>query len=162
MLLDFRWFLLIVLSETEVVAYLGHSSLNPELSQLIVLKLIWPSSATFQHHYQLSTSKDTTSCLLGRLDTHQRTSLCGQLEFVSRTSPIGFESRFFTGARPSGVFVERRRSLEQQSASICGGLPAWGKKTELSQLNDGNATVRVSHYTTVHYGLNESRVRNFQ
>ena len=28
--------------------------------------------------------------------------------------------------------------------------------------NDGTATVRVSHYTTVHYGLNESRVRNVQ
>ena len=87
--------------------------------------------------------------------------------------------------------MERPRSLEQQSASICGGLPAWGKKeSELSQLNDGTATVRVctiqecitawtrvgyvtfnnddtttvrvSHYTTVHYGLNEGRVRNFQ
>ena len=77
-----------VLSETEVVAYLGQSSLNPELSQLIVPKLIWPSSGTFQHHHQLSTSEDTASCLLGRLDTHQRASLCGQLEFVSRTSLI--------------------------------------------------------------------------
>ena len=147
-----------------MVAYLGHSSLNPELSQFIVPKLIWPSSGTFQHHHQLSTSKDIASCLLGRLDTHQRASLCGQLEFVSRTSLIGFESRFFSAARPSEVFVERPRSLEQQSASICGGLPAWGKKkkSEFSQLNDGTATVRVSHYTTVHYGLNESRVRNFQ
>ena len=155
--------LLLVLSETEVVAYLGHSSLNPELSQFIVPKLIWPSSDTFQHH-QLSTSEDTASCLLGRLDTHQRASLCGQLEFVSRTSLIGFESRLFSATRPSGVFVERPRSLEQQqSASICGGLPAWEKKkSELSQLNDGTATVRVSHYTTVHYGLNESRVCNFQ
>ena len=36
------------------------------------------------------------------------------------------------------------------------------KKSELSQLKDGTAAVRVSHYTTVHYGLNESRVRNFQ
>ena len=146
-----------------MVAYLGHSSLNPELSQFIVPKLIWPSSGTFQHHHQLSTSEDTASCLLGRLDTHQRASLCGQLEFVSRTSLIGFESRFFSAARPSGVFVERPRSLEQQSASICDGLPAWGgKKSGLSQLNDGTATVRVSHYTTAHYGLNNSRVRNFQ
>ena len=71
--------LLIVLSETEVVAYLGHSSLNPELSQFIVPKLIWPSSGTFQHHHQLSTYEDTASCLLGRLDSHQRASLCGQL-----------------------------------------------------------------------------------
>ena len=72
-----------------MVAYLGHSSLNPELSQFVVPKLIWPSkSGTFQHHHQLSTSKDTASCLLGRLDTHQRASLCGQLEFVSRTSSI--------------------------------------------------------------------------
>ena len=111
-----------------MVAYLGHSSLNPELSQFIVPKLFWPSSGTFQHHHQLSTSEDTASCLLGRLDTHQRASLCGQLEFVSRTSLIGFESRFFSAARPSGVFVEPPRSLEQQSASICGGLPAWEKK----------------------------------
>ena len=80
--------LLLVLSETEVVAYLGHSSLNPELSQFIVPKLIWPSSGTFQHPHQLSTSEDTASCLLGRLDTHQRASLCGQLEFVPRTSLI--------------------------------------------------------------------------
>ena len=145
-----------------MVVYLVHSSLNPELSQFIVPKLIWPSSGTFQHHHQLSTSEDTASCLLGRLDTHQRASLCGQLEFVSRTSFIGYEPRFFSAARPSGVFVERPRSLEQQSASICGGLPAWEKKSELSQLNDGPATVRVSHYTTVHYNLNESRVRNFQ
>ena len=71
-----------------MVAYLGHSSLNPELSQFIVPKLIWPSSGTFQHHHQLSTSEDTASCLLGRLYTHQRASLCGQLEFVSRTSLI--------------------------------------------------------------------------
>ena len=152
-----------MLSETEVVAYLGQSSLNPELSQFIVPKLIWPSSGTFQHHHQISTSEDTASCLLGRLNTHQRASLCGQLEFVSKTSLIGFESRFFSAARPSGVFVERPRSLEQQSASICGGLPAWGKFFfELSQLNDGTATVRVSRYTTVHYGLDESRVRNSQ
>ena len=144
-----------------MVAYLGHSSLNPELSQFIVPELFWPSSGTFQHHHQLSTSEDTASYLLGRLDTHQRASLCGQLEFVSRTFLIGFESRVFSAARPSGVFVERPRSLEQQSASICGGLPAWEKKSELSQLNNGTTTVRVSHYTTVYYGLKESRVRNF-
>ena len=71
-----------------MVAYLGHSSLNPELSQFIVPKLFWPSSGTFQHHHQLFASEDTASCLLGRLDTHQRASLCGQLEFVSRTSLI--------------------------------------------------------------------------
>ena len=34
---------------------------------------------TFQHRHQLSTSADTASSLLGRLDTHQRASLCGQL-----------------------------------------------------------------------------------
>ena len=145
-----------------MVAYLGHSSLNPELSQFIVPNVFWPSSGTFQRHHQLSTFEDTASCLLGRLDTHQRASLCGRLEFVSRTSLIGFESRFFSAARPSGVFVKRPRSLEQQSASIYGGLPAWEKKSELSQLNDGTAMVRVSHYTTVHYGLKESTVRNFQ
>ena len=77
-----------VLSETEVVAYLGQSSLNLELSQFIVPKFFWPSSGTFQHHHQLSTYEDTASCLLGRLDTHQRASLCGQLEFVSRASLI--------------------------------------------------------------------------
>ena len=68
----------IVLSETKVVAHLSHSSLNPELSQLIVLKLIWPSSSTFQHHYQFI-SADSASCLHGRLDTHQRSSRCDQL-----------------------------------------------------------------------------------
>ena len=81
-----------MLSETEVVAYLGHSSLNPELSQFIVPNVFWPSSGTFQHHHQLSTSEDTASCLLGRLDTDQRASLCGQLEFVSRTSLIACAS----------------------------------------------------------------------
>ena len=111
-----------------MVAYLGHSSLNPELSQFIVPKLFWPSSGTFQHHHQLSTYEDTTSSLLGRLDTHQRASLCGQLESISRTSLIGFESRSFSTARPSRVFVERPRSVEQQPASICGGLLAWGEK----------------------------------
>ena len=111
-----------------MVAYLGHSYLNPELSQFIVPKLIWPSIGTFQPHHQLSTSEDTASCLLGRLDTHQRASLYGQLEFVSRTSLVGFEYRFFSAARPSGAFVERPRSLEQQSASICDGLPTWKKK----------------------------------
>ena len=58
--------------------------------------------------------------------------------------------------------MERTQSLEQQSASICSVLPAREKKSELSQLNDGTATVRVSHYTTVHHGLNESMVRSFQ
>ena len=81
-----------------MVAYLGHSSLNPELSQFIVPKLIWPSSGTFQHHHQLSTSEDTASCLLGRLDTHQRASLCGQLEFASKTSLI-ITSRYNTPKR---------------------------------------------------------------
>ena len=56
--------------------------------------------------------------------------------------------------------MEHLRSLEQQSASAPNCL--LGNKSELSQLNDGTATVRVSHYTTVHCGLNESRVRNFQ
>ena len=75
-----------------MVAYLGHSSLNPELSQVIAPKLIWSSSSTFQRHHQLSTSEDTASCLLGRLDTHQRASLCGQLEFVSGTFLIQYTS----------------------------------------------------------------------
>ena len=35
---------------------------------------MWPSSNTFQHH-QL-TSADTARCLLGRLDSYQRASLC--------------------------------------------------------------------------------------
>ena len=41
-------------------AHLSHSSLNPELSQFIVLKLIRASSGTFQHHHQL-TSADTSA-----------------------------------------------------------------------------------------------------
>ena len=56
--------------------------------------------------------------------------------------------------------MEHLRSLEQQSASAADCL--LGNKSELSHLNDGTATVRVSHYTTVHYGLNESKVRNFK
>ena len=56
--------------------------------------------------------------------------------------------------------MEQLRSLEQQSASAADCL--FGNKSDLSELNDGTATVRVTHYTTVHYGLNESRVRNFQ
>ena len=145
-----------------MVADLGHSSLNPELLQFIVPKLFWPSSGTFQHHHQLSTSKDSASCLLGRLDTHQRASLCGQLEFVSKTSLIGFESRFFSARRvlreSSWSLLGAWSSSQHLSAADC----LLGKKSELSQLNDGTTTVRVSHYTTVHYGLKESRVRNFQ
>ena len=102
-----------------MVADLGHSSLNPELSQFIVPKLFWPSSGTFQHHHQLSISEDTASCLLGRLDTHQRASLCGQLEFVSRISLIGFESRF----------VSARRVLRESSWSLLG---AWSSSQHLS------------------------------
>ena len=67
------------------------------------------SSGTFQYRHQLSTSEDTASCLLGRLDTQQRASLCGQLEFVSRTSSIGFESRF-----------SARRVLRESSWSVLG------------------------------------------
>ena len=56
--------------------------------------------------------------------------------------------------------MEHLRSLEQQSASAADCL--LGNKSEWSQLNDGTATVRVLHYTRVHYGVNESRVCNFQ
>ena len=58
---------------------------------------------------------------------------------------IGFECRFFSVARSSGVFGERPRSLEQQPASAADYL--LGNNSELSHLNDGTATVRVSHYT---------------
>ena len=146
-----------------MVADLGHSSLNPEFSQFIVPKLFWPSSGTFQHHHQLSTSEDTASCLLGRLDTHQRASLCGQLEFVSRISLIGFESRFF---QRGASFESLRGASSELGAAVSIYLRRIAclrkKKSELSQLNDGTTTVRVWHYTTVHYGLKESRVRNFQ
>ena len=66
-------------SDSRAPAYLGHSSLNPELTQFIVPKLILPSSSTFPHHHQLSTSEDTASCLLGRLDTHQHASFAANL-----------------------------------------------------------------------------------
>ena len=137
-----------MLSKTEVVAYHGHSSLNPELSQFIVPKLFWPSSGTFQHHHQLSTSEDTAPCLLGRLDTHQRASLCGQLELVSSTSLIGFESRFF---QRGASFGSRRGASSELGAAVSTYLrriACLGKKSELSQLNDGTITVRVSHYTS--------------
>ena len=94
-----------------MVAYLGHSSLNPELSQFIVPKLIWPSSGTSQHHHQLSTSEDTASCLLGRLDTHQRASLCDQLEFVSRIYLILTESYVigkFVNALPREYDIQKQ------------------------------------------------------
>ena len=64
--------------------HLSHSSLNPELSQFIVLKLIWPSSGTLQHHHQL-TSADTSA-----------PSFAANFECVSS---IGFESCFFSAAR---------------------------------------------------------------
>ena len=131
-----------MLSETEeVVAHLSPSYLHPERSRFIVLELIWPSSGTFQHHHQLN-SADTTPCLLGRLDSHQ---CAANFECVLRTSLKSFETRFFTEARSSGVFMERPRSLEQQSASAAEYL--LGNKSELSHLNDGTASVRVSHYT---------------
>ena len=41
-------------------AHLSHSSPNSEISQFIVLKVIWPSSGTFQHRHQL-TSVDTSA-----------------------------------------------------------------------------------------------------
>ena len=94
-------------------AYLGHSSLNPELSQFIVPKFFWPSSGTFQHHHQLSASEDTASCLLGRLDTHQRASLCGQLEFVSRTSLIEHTHT----RRPGRCILYGRRSRRRRSTA---------------------------------------------
>ena len=42
--------------------------------------------------------------------------------------------------------MERSRSLEQQSTSSAVDC-LLGKNSELSQLNDGTATVRVWHYT---------------
>ena len=48
-------------------AHLSHSSLNAELSELIVLKLFWPSSGTLQHHHQLTSIR-----------RHQRANLCGR------------------------------------------------------------------------------------
>ena len=41
--------------------------------------------------------------------------------------------------------MERLRSLEQESVSTAACL--LGNKSELSHLNNGTATVRVSHYT---------------
>ena len=41
-------------------AHRSHSSLNSELSQFIVLKLIWPSRGTFQHR-QLTSSAGTSA-----------------------------------------------------------------------------------------------------
>ena len=42
----------LVSPETEVIAHLFHSYLNPELAQFIVLKFFWPSSGTFQCCHQ--------------------------------------------------------------------------------------------------------------
>ena len=136
-----------------MVADLGHSSLNPELSQFIVPKLFWPSSGTFQHHHQLSTSEDTASCLLGRLDTHQRASLCGQLEFVSRISLIGFESRFFQRGASFGSLRGASSELGAAVSIYLRRIACLGKKkSELSQLNDG-------HYNGARLALYNSALR---
>ena len=130
----------LMLSETEVAAHLSRSSLNPELSQFIVLELIWPSSGTFQRYHQL-TSADTAPCLRSVGSTATSAPVfAANFECVLRTSLIDFVPRFFRAARSSGVFVERPRSLEQAGCPL-------GNKSELSHLNDGIATGRVSHYT---------------
>ena len=54
-------------------AHLSHSSLNPELSELIVLKLIWLSSGTF--NIIISLHPQLPPCLLGRLNSQQRQPL---------------------------------------------------------------------------------------
>ena len=130
-------------------AYLCHSSPFPELLQFIVPKPVLPSSGTFQDHLQLlhPQTPHRVSCLLALLDTHQRASLyTANLEFVFKTSLIGFESRIFSA----------RRVLWESSWSVLG---AWSSSQhpsvadclirntrELSQLNDGIATVHVTYY----------------
>ena len=122
-----------MLSETEVFVHLSYSSLNPERSQFIDLKLIRPSCGTFQNHQKL-TSADINA-----------PAFATNFECVLKTSLIGFESRFFSAACSLGVLVERPRSLEQKSAPAVDCLLV--NKSELSHLNDGTATVRVLHYT---------------
>ena len=121
-------------------AHLSHSSFNPELSQFIVLTLIWPSSGTFQHHHQL-TSADTSA----------------------PTFATNFEC-----ASPTGCM----RALWEFSRSVLG---AWSSsqhhlrwiaclgtkvRVELPQRRHCNGARLALH--TVHCGLKESRVRNFQ
>ena len=108
-----------------MVAYLGPSSLNPELSQFIVPKLIWTSSGTFQHHHQLSTSEDTASYPLDRLDTHQRANLCGQLEFVSRKSFITFPPTKLRYAPPLLGLVSSSRPSTVRASSLPYPCPSW-------------------------------------
>ena len=132
-------------SETEVVAHLSHSSLHPELSQFIVFKLIWPSSDAFQYVIvSLHPQTPHRVCSVG--STAVRAPIfAANFECVLRTSLIGVEAHFFRAMSYSGVFVERPRSLEQQSAFAVNCLLE--NKIDLSHLNDGTATVRVSHYT---------------
>ena len=112
----------VLFTRVQVVLVLSHHSLN-------LNKLIWLSSSTFQHH-QLSSAETSAPTFAANFEC---------------ASMIGFGSRFFSTARSSAVFVERRRSLEQQSASAADCL--LGNKSELGHLNDGTTTVRVSHYT---------------
>ena len=62
-------------------------------------------------------------------------AFAANFEYVLRTSLTGFESRFSSAARSSGLFAERLRSFEQEN------------KSELSHSNNGTETVRVSYYT---------------
>ena len=119
----------------------SYSSLFPSLS--------CPQAAPFNIIFSFlhPQTPHRVSCLLALLDTHQRASLyTANLEFVFKTSLIGFESRIFSA----------RRVLWESSWSVLG---AWSSSqhpsvvdclirntSELSQLNDGIAAVHVSHY----------------
>ena len=94
-------------------AHLSHSSLNPELSQFTVLKLIWPSSGTLQHHYQL-TPADTSHA-----------NICGRN--FECASLIGYEHFLF---QRGALFGSLRGAFSELGAavSICGGLPASEQK----------------------------------
>ena len=62
-------------------AHLSPSSLNPELSELIVLRLIWPSSGTFQHHHHLI-SGDTSA------PTFAAATLSGISDMLHLNTPV--------------------------------------------------------------------------
>ena len=172
-----------------MVAYRGHSSLNPELSQFIP-SLSGPQAAPFNILISFLHPKTLHRVWsVGSTPTNA-------LAFAANLSCLkDIFDRFWISFIQRGASFGSLRGASSELGAAVSIYLRWiaclgGKKTELSPLNDGTATgasrttqqcitawtrvgcvtfnnggtatLRVSHYTTVHYGLNESRVRDFQ
>ena len=107
-------------------AYLSHSFLNPEISQFIVFKLIWPSGGTFNNIITLHTQTPARQPL--------RPQLC-----------VRIFNRFCVSFCQRGALFGNPRGASSELGSTVDCL--LGNKSELSHLNDCIATVRVSHST---------------